>query len=353
MANLLTGNPVIVKPHPQTILPVAIAVELARNTLAEAGFDPNLVTLAPDSWESMIGLKLVDHPHTAIVDFTGGQCFGALLEQRDPRLQVYTETAGCNAVLLHSTDDLDATLDALAQGLSLFSAQMCTAPQNLWISAEGFKVYQRDDAHLHFSQTLSPAEFGHALKERLDHLLEDPEHASGICGAIHAEQTLTQIDQVRAELINLGAPLIRESSPYHHPEYPHARTATPLIGALSAEHRYPAQSERFGPISFLITAADDQTMIRYASDDARRFGSIAAYTYSVDESWILEAERAFLSAGASLGINLHRHRPMNFTAALSDFHVTGLNPAGTASLTDPGFVSRRFRVVQVKREVNR
>lgn len=354
MANLLTGNPVIVKPHPQTILPVAIAVEIARATLSEAGFDPNLITLAPDTWDAPIGLELVDHPRCAIVDFTGGQRFGALLERRDPRLQVYTETAGCNAVILHSTDRLDELLDALAQGLSLFSAQMCTAPQNLWVSERGFKVYTRSslDAPATLEQTLTPEELGRLIAERVDALLADPVHAAGICGAIHSEATLDELSKVRGELRELGQDVIREGGPYAHPEHPKARTATPLIGSLNAASRAPAQSERFGPISFLITAQSESEMTHLAAEDARRFGSIAAYAYSVDETWIREAEHAFLRAGASIGVNLYRQRPMNFTAAFSDFHVTGLNPAGTASLTDPGFVSRRFRVVQVKREVD-
>jgi acyl-CoA reductase-like NAD-dependent aldehyde dehydrogenase len=265
---------------------------------------------------------------------------------------VYTETAGCNAVLLHSTEDIDATLDALAQGLSLFSAQMCTAPQNLWVSASGFKVYQRSETGLELSRTLSPQALGRAIAERIDELLKDPKRAAGICGALHSAETLVELKRVRDELNELGAICLRESAGYAHPDHPHARTATPLIGALKAEHRQPAQAERFGPISFVITASTEDEMIRHAAHDANTFGSIAAYAYSVDEQWIKHAERAFLSAGASIGINLHHQRPMNFTAAFSDFHVTGLNPAGTASLTDPGFVSRRFRIVQVKREVN-
>ena len=353
MANLMTGNPVIIKPHPQTILPVAIAVDLARSVLSEAGFDPNLITLAADSWDEPIGLDLVDHPSCAIVDFTGGQHFGSLLERRDPRLQVYTETAGCNAVLLHSTDRLDEMLDAIAQGLCLFSAQMCTAPQNLWVSETGFKVYKQSagDGALKLHETLSPTQLGALLTARIDALLKDPKRAAGICGALHAEATLRELDAVRGELTELGAPLVRESSAYDHPEHAEARTATPLIGALNASERAPAQAERFGPISFVISAPDEEALIRGATGDARRFGAIATYAYSVDEAWTRRAERACLAAGASLGVNLYRQRPMNFTAAFSDVHVTGLNPAGTASLTDPGFVSRRFRVVQVKREV--
>ena len=48
-ASLATGNPVIVKPHPGAILPVAITTRVAQQVLEEAGFDPCLVSLAPDT----------------------------------------------------------------------------------------------------------------------------------------------------------------------------------------------------------------------------------------------------------------------------------------------------------------
>jgi hypothetical protein len=40
--------------------------------------------------------------------------------------------------------------------------------------------------------------------------------------------------------------------------------------------------------------------------------------------------------------------PLNFAAAYSDMHVTGLNPAGNACLTDLAFVADRFRIVQCR-----
>ena len=52
-------------------------------------------------------------------------------------------------------------------------------------------------------------------------------------------------------------------------------------------------------------------------------------------------------AGASLACNLIG-MPINFAAAYSDFHVTGLNPAGNACLSDLAFVTNRFRIVQTK-----
>ena len=41
--------------------------------------------------------------------------------------------------------------------------------------------------------------------------------------------------------------------------------------------------------------------------------------------------------------------PLNFAAAYSDYHVTGLNPAGNASLTNLAFVASRFCISQSRR----
>ena len=333
LANLATGNPVVVKPHPDTILPVALAVEVARRVLAEAGCDPNVLTLAPDTWSAPIGEHLLAHTATRIVDFTGGQRFGAHLERRWAHLQVYTETAGCNAVVLEGADDLEDALGAIAHGLSLFSAQMCTAPQNLWIPPhvrDGERLVPRDEAV-------------ERLVTAVDAHLADPSHAAAICGALHSPATLQAMSALR------GADLIREGTPYAHPEFPRARTATPLIRRLSAEARALAQREHFGPMSFVIEAESPAAALAGAADDARRHGAIASYAY-VSPDRVAATAAAFWDAGASVGINLVRQRPMNFTAAFSDYHVTGLNPAGTACLTDPAFVARRFRVVQSKVE---
>jgi phenylacetic acid degradation protein paaN len=48
-ASLVTGNCVVVKPHPRGVLPLALSVSIAREVLAETGFDPNVVTLAVEA----------------------------------------------------------------------------------------------------------------------------------------------------------------------------------------------------------------------------------------------------------------------------------------------------------------
>ena len=81
-----------------------------------------------------------------------------------------------------------------------------------------------------------------------------------------------------------------------------------------------------------------------ATEDARDFGAISSYIYSVSENmeWM---EEAYMIAGASVGCNLIEHLPIQFhAAAYSDFHVTGLNPAGNACLADLAFVTNRFQI---------
>ncbi|WP_246485761.1 aldehyde dehydrogenase family protein [Kribbella qitaiheensis] len=132
-ASLVTGNAVVVKPHPLAVLPLAITVEVCREVLAEAGFDPNLVTLAVEHTGDGLAKPLALRPEVKVIDFTGGSEFGEWLEQNATQAEVFTEKAGVNAVLIDSTDSFKALCNNLAFTLSLYSGQMCTTTQNLFV----------------------------------------------------------------------------------------------------------------------------------------------------------------------------------------------------------------------------
>ena len=55
--------------------------------------------------------------------------------------------------------------------------------------------------------------------------------------------------------------------------------------------------------------------------------------------------------GVALSINLTGGVFVNQSAAFSDFHGTGANPAANAALTDAAYVANRFRVVQHRMHV--
>jgi hypothetical protein len=99
----------------------------------------------------------------------------------------------------------------------------------------------------------------------------------------------------------------------------------------------------------VIACDDAQDALAQATRDAREFGGLTAFVYATDEAYITQAEGAYARAGAQLTINLTGAMPLNFAAAYSDYHVTGLNPAGNAALTHLAFVANRFCVTQSRR----
>ncbi len=342
MANLATGNPVVLKPHPNAILPVALLVRSGRELLAEAGYDPNLLSMVADDPAAQSTLELLRHPDTAIIDFTGSARFGKWIEQNCRHAQVYTETAGCNSVLLESTADLAATAKAIAHSLCQASAQMCTSVQNIYIPAGGVRVGE---------SSASFDEICTALHEAVDNHIADPANAAFLCGALVNDAVADTLAAMREAGRRTGR-IRRDSAPYAHPDFPRARTATPLMIEIDCGAHELYGEERFGPVSFLIRAADRDAALADATQLVRERGAITTHVYSIDEVFLARAVDAFQIAGASVACNLHR-MPINFAAAYSDFHVTGMTPAGTACLTDLAFVSNRFRIVQSKRPVGK
>jgi acyl-CoA reductase-like NAD-dependent aldehyde dehydrogenase len=107
--------------------------------------------------------------------------------------------------------------------------------------------------------------------------------------------------------------------------------------------------ELFGPIACIIATDDTNQSIRLAAESASTCGAITAAVYSTDDAVLDHAEAALTDAGASVSCNLTGQIFVNQAAAFSDFHVSGANPAGNATLCDGAFVSNRFRVVQSRR----
>lgn len=339
MANLMTGNAVVVKPHPNGILPMAIVVRDMRAVLTDLGHDPNLVTLAADTPERPIAGQFLDRADVGIIDFTGSQRFGSWLEQNVRDKVLYTETSGVNSVVIESTSDLEGMVESIAHSLCLFSAQMCTSPQNIHLGGEAIETDQgRIDA----------AELGARIVARIDRKVASPAHAAGLCGALQSAATVDMLEALSARAPEIGA-VLRDWKPYSDPDFPHARTATPLVIGTDRPDQNVLRVEHFGPISFIIRHRSADDALRHAAADALRHGAIATHAYSSRDQFLDRAEQVLVDAGASVTFNMTGPIPLNYAAAYSDLHVTGLNPAGNACLTDLNFVCGRFRIVQCRR----
>jgi phenylacetic acid degradation protein paaN len=333
-ADLATGNTVIVKPHPGAILPLAITVRIARDVLREAGFDPNVVTLlATNPNDGALVQDLALRPEIKLIDFTGSTQNGTWLEHHAHQAQVYTEKAGVNQIVIDSAADIKAVARNIAFSLALYSGQMCTAPQNIYIPRDGIRTA---DGTLSFDAIVQ------ALADAVQKLVADPSRAVELLGAIQNEGIVQRIEEAR----KLGRVLI-ESQSLEHPAFAGARVRTPLVLQLdAATDSAKFTREWFGPVSFVIATDSTAQSLELAGKLAAEYGALTLSVYSTDDAVIEAAHEASIRGGVALSINLTGGVFLNQSAAFSDFHGTGANPAANAALADAAFVANRFRVIQ-------
>jgi phenylacetic acid degradation protein paaN len=336
-ASLATGNAVIVKPHPGAILPLAITVKIVREVLADAGFDPNIVTLVVHDAGDDVAQTLSLRPEVKIVDFTGSTANGRWLEEHARQAQVYTEKAGVNQIVVDSTADFKGLVRNVAFSLSLYTGQMCTAPQNIYVPKEGIETAE---GHMTFDQVAA------GLAEGVSKLLGDPARAVEVLGAVQNDGVLRRLEAARS----LGA-VVLDTRAIEHPTFPKATVRTPLIVKLTADDRATYLNEWFGPIAFVIATDSTAQSLGIARDAVVSHGALTLAVYSTRDEVIARAIGVAEDAGVALSINLTGGVFVNQSAAFSDFHGTGANPAANAALTDAAYVANRFRVVQHRMHV--
>lgn len=335
-AALATGNAVIVKPHGNAVLPAAITVRTLRAVLAENGIDPNLVSLCVAEQRSTTQ-KLVTHPAVKSVDFTGSNAFGQWLIDHCRQARVYAELAGVNNIVIDSTDAYKRMLGNLAFTLSLYSGQMCTTTQAIFVPAGGIAT---DEGHKSYDEVCAD------LAKAVSGFLSKPEVALSVLGAIQSEDTLARIAEADSGAYGR---VVLASGKLDNPDFPAAQVRTPVLVACDAGDSAAYNEERFGPISFIVKAADTAAAIAASERLVATHGALTAGVYSTSDDVIDAMTAATLRSKVALSINLTGGVFVNQSAAFSDFHGTGGNPAANASYSDADFVANRFVVVQRRR----
>lgn len=339
-ASLATGNAVLVKPHPRAVLPLALTVQVARAVLGDAGFAPDLVALAAERPGEGLAKTLALRPEVRIIDYTGSTEFGDWLEDNARQAQVYTEKAGVNTVVVDSTDDYQGMLANLAFSLSLYSGQMCTTPQNLLIPRDGITTDAGPRTYDEVVADLAAAVSG---------LLGDDARANGLLGALVNPGVKDRLDAAP----DLGEVALA-SRALTHPEFPDAVVRTPAVVKLDgtkADDGAAYLGECFGPVSFAVAMDSTADSVELLRRTIREKGAMTVGAYTTSEEVARAVEEVCLDEPAQLSLNLTGGVYLNQTAAFSDFHGSGGNPAANATLCDGAFVAGRFRVVEVRGRV--
>jgi phenylacetic acid degradation protein paaN len=326
-ASLITGNATIVKPHPKAILAIAIVVEELQKVLVQNGYPKTVVQLAPDTLSHPITKVLAENPAVKLVDFTGGSEFGNYIESL-PKT-TFTEKAGVNSIILDSVTDLKPVLGNIAFSASLYSGQMCTAPQNIFVSKAGVKTAE---GVVSFDEVVA------GLSAAITGLVDNPKAGPGTLGAIQAELTYNRVNDAK----NLGGTVALDSKAIVNEEFKDARIATPVVIVLDKTQGDIYNKECFGPIVFVIQTEDVHESITLAKTLAEDKGALTCGAYTTDSLVQSQIADAMNEVFVPVSFNFTGAGFINSHAAFSDFHLTGGNPAGNASFANSAFLSKRF-----------
>ncbi len=336
-ASLATGNPVIVKPHPGAVLPLAITARSAREVLREAGFSPDLIQLAVEAPGERLASVLALRREVKIIDFTGSTGYGDWLEANARQAAVFTEKAGVNTIVVDSTDDFAGMCRNIAFSLTLYSGQMCTTPQDIFVPRDGIGT---EAGHRTFDEVAA------GIAAAVEKLTGDDARAVELTGAIVNQAVLGRIESARGH----GTVLL-DSRTVSHPAYPDAVVRTPLILTQDAANVAEFDGEWFGPISFVVATDSTAQSLALFRRIVGEKGALTAAVYSTSPAVLAQTEEAAIEVGVHLSANLTGGVFVNQSAAFSDFHATGANPAANAALTAGAYVASRFRTVQPRQHI--
>ena len=326
-ATLITGNACIVKPHPKAIFPIAIVMEEIQKVLSENGFDINIVQLAADSSSNPITKHLAENAAVKMVDFTGSSEFGNYVETL-PKL-TFTEKAGVNSMILDSVNELQPVLANIAFSASLYSGQMCTAPQNIFVSKNG----------VHTANGLvSYDEVVKGIAAAITSLVDNPKAGPGTLGAIQTEATFKRTNEAK----NLGGNLILDAKSIKNEEFVDARIATPVVIEVDKSQKDIYNRECFGPILFIVKTDSVEDSLALCKELVLEKGALTCGAYTTNEATKETIANEMNEAFVPVSFNFTGAGFINSHAAFSDFHLTGGNPAGNASFTNSEFVTKRF-----------
>ncbi|MCX7605995.1 MAG: phenylacetic acid degradation protein PaaN [Bacteroidia bacterium] len=332
-ASLAVGSPVIVKPHPRAIYPIAIVVAVLQEIFQEYGLPVSIVQLAVDTLEKPVTRSLAEHPLIRIIDYTGGTEFGQYLEAL-PNKVTFLEKAGVNCVLLESVDDIESVAKNLAFSASLYSGQMCTAPQNVYIPRSGVRTPQG---------VLSYEEVAQALQKAIEELASHPKAAPAILGALQNDGVAERVHR-----LSTFVQVRRAATVYAHPQFAQARTLTPIVAEVQTAYEHVTREEHFGPRLLLIPVESAHVALEILYQIARERGMLSCAVYTTDAGFKESAARLLVEAAVPLSFNFRGQVFINQSVAFSDFHGTGGNPASNASFTDSSFIAKRFHWIGVR-----
>ncbi len=327
-ASLVTGNTVIVKPHPKAVYPIAIFIDELKKELKANGLPTNVIQLAIDSAQNPLAKILAAHEQVKMIDYTGGNTMGDYIESLNKTC--FTEKSGINSVILESVNNIDPVAQNIAFSASLYSGQMCTAPQNIYVPADGIST---EDGNLTFDEVKDK------IIGAVSALLLNPKAGAPTLGAIQNDATSKRIEEVKDKYPNQ---IQLNDLKIDNAEFEHARIKSVNVLVVDAKDESIYLKEYFGPLICIVKTESKDQSIAIAKNSAEKNGAITCLAFCTDAGRMATIEEEMNSVFTPVSFNFTGAAFVNQHAAWSDLHVSGGNPSGNASFTNADFINRRY-----------
>lgn len=124
---LAAGNPILIKPAPQTPLTALLLGEIA----VEAGVPPGALNVVP--CDNQVAEQLVVDPRFKLLSFTGSAAVGWMLKAKCGKKKVVLELGGNAGVIVEPDADLDWAVQRCATGGFGYAGQTCISVQRIFV----------------------------------------------------------------------------------------------------------------------------------------------------------------------------------------------------------------------------
>ncbi len=124
---LASGNPILIKPAPQTPLTALLLAEVAE----EAGVPAGGLNVVP--CDNTVAERMVIDPRFKLLSFTGSAAVGWMLKAKCGKKKVLLELGGNAGVIVEADADLDLAAQRCATGGFSYAGQTCISVQRIFV----------------------------------------------------------------------------------------------------------------------------------------------------------------------------------------------------------------------------
>jgi glyceraldehyde-3-phosphate dehydrogenase (NADP+) len=121
------GNPIVLKPAPQTPLTALMLGEI----VLEAGLPAGALSVLP--CDNTVAEQMVTDPRFKVLSFTGSAVVGWMLKAKCGKKRVLLELGGNAGVIIEPDADLDLAAQRCAVGGYVYSGQSCISVQRVFV----------------------------------------------------------------------------------------------------------------------------------------------------------------------------------------------------------------------------